>query len=158
MTLLTPTNTLKNMNENDFRETQGLLPMPFMHPYIQQITAVGSRVTCDPAPTDTDCDWLVLVGDYNLGGLCQDLMSGGWELGGSDLPDDVNVLPDDSKFLSYTKGDDNLIITTSLNFHRRFLAATAVSKRLNLLNKDDRIALFQAVLYGNDRSCFSGVL
>lgn len=35
------------------------------------------------------------------------------------------------------------------DIYDRFIAATAVAKRLNLLDKADRIALFQAVLYAN---------
>lgn len=47
------------------------------------------------------------------------------------------------------KGDVNLIVTQDNKFYDRFMAATSVAKRLNLLDKADRIALFQAVLYGN---------
>jgi hypothetical protein len=42
----------------------------------------------------------------------------------------------------------NLIVTDDLEWHRRFVAATSIAKRLNLMAKADRIALFQAVLYG----------
>jgi hypothetical protein len=114
----------------------------------KQITAVGSRVTCNPSPSGTDQDWLVWVdaGDYDK--LADHLEANGWEVGGSRVPEDVNYLPESQRFNSFVKGEDNVIITHSDEFHRRFLAASAIAKRLNLLSKDDRIALFQAVLYG----------
>lgn len=117
------------------------------------ITAVGSRVTCVPAPTDTDRDWLVMVEpgkaiDFDLA-----LIGAGWEMGGSDIPESSNLTPECDRFHSFTKTVDgvteNIIATSSQPFHERFLAATSVAKRLNLLSKNDRIALFQAVLYGN---------
>ncbi len=113
--------------------------------------AVGSRVTCSPAPTDTDEDFLVFVpGEPNEVHALIDrpLTEAGWDLGGS-LPTDMQTpIESHHRFWSYTRGDQNLIITASEPFYARFLAATAVAKRLNLLSKDDRIALFQAVLYG----------
>lgn len=78
---------------------------------------VGSRITCDPAPIDTDQDYLAQV---------------------------------PMSFQSFTLGKLNLIITFDPEFYRRFLAATGMAKHLNLLSKDDRVMLFQAVLYGNE--------
>lgn len=110
---------------------------------------VGSRITCNPAPTDTDEDFLLLAkpGDFAL--LVGILMDEGWELGGSEIPNEYNSIEPESRFQSFTYGDKNLIITESNVFFRRFMAATSVCKRLNLMEKTDRIALFQAVLYAN---------
>lgn len=116
-------------------------------PLPKKITAVGSRVTCRPPPTDTDRDWLVLVDQASYDQFAAFLLSDGWEVGGSLIPNDANYLPDSQRFNSFTKGEDNLIVTASDEFHTRFLAASAIAKRFNLLNKVDRIALFQAVLY-----------
>jgi hypothetical protein len=111
---------------------------------------VGSRVTCNPAPTNTDDDWLYLVPD--LMKFVVDAMKDGFYVDGSlmggrnwDERDCPNGL-----FVSLKKVGDNrnLIITSDDNFYRRFIAATHVCKKLNLLNKRDRISLFQAVLYG----------
>lgn len=113
------------------------------------ITPVGSRVTCKPAPTDTDQDWLVFVREEKFDALAQKLLGESWEVGGSLIPNDENHLSKHERFNSFTFGIDNLIVTCSEDFHMRFLAASSVAKRLNLLAKDDRIALFQAVLYGN---------
>lgn len=113
----------------------------------------GSRVTCRPAPTDTDQDVIVLVreiestivkfgvpvGAAAYASMHGDLLNGGWYLGGSGDQDD--------DFESWTKGDINLILTADEVFYNRFVAATTVCARLNLLGKEDRKALFRSVLY-----------
>jgi hypothetical protein len=113
----------------------------------RRVVPVGSRVICNPPPTDTDADYLCLV---VLGGA-EDaqvaLRSAGYVNGGSDDPLALLLEPE-KEFTSYKKGEINLIVTESPEFFRRFLAATVVSTRLNLLKKDDRIALHRAVLYG----------
>lgn len=110
------------------------------------VEPTGSRITCNPAPTDTDEDYILHVSDNNV--MDRLLTDAGWEFGGSRIPPDANYLATDGLFASYTLGDVNIIVTASDTFYRRFVAATHVAKRLNLLVKNDRIALFQAVLYG----------
>lgn len=107
---------------------------------------VGSRVTCNPAPTDTDEDFLVLIDENDFGGFYRMLMEGGYELGGSVPLNEVNVDPDE-RFSSFTLGTTNLIVTSSELFFDRFMQATAEAKAKNLLVKADRIALFQSILY-----------
>ena len=112
-----------------------------------EFVPVGSRVTCDPAPTNTDQDYLVLTNDpYEFRAACFDA---GFELGGSLELDAFLPLNETNRFSSYTLNDANLIVTTDTEFFKRFMAATSVAKHLNLLKKADRISLFQAVLYGN---------
>jgi len=48
------------------------------------------------------------------------------------------------------KGEINLIITTSKDFFDKFVKATEMAKEQNLLLKDERITLFQKILYNND--------
>lgn len=100
---------------------------------------VGSRVTCNPPPAGTDNDILVLVRD--MASFVAKAVEAGFEIGGSFL--------DANDFTSVTRGEVNLIITAKTEFYRRFIAATRLAKRWNLLDKRDRIRLFQAVLYGN---------
>jgi len=117
-------------------------------PEVIRIEPVGSRVTCNPPPTDTDADYLVLVGsmvDFRTTIICDF----GYELDGSQVADASVPLNAADRFSSYSQGDINLIVTSDATFFRKFMAASSVAKRLNLLDKSDRIALFQAVLYGN---------
>ena len=117
-------------------------------PFVKSITPVGSRVTCDPPPLDTDRDWLVLIDAADENKLMEYLSTDQWQIGGS-LPDDENNTPAELRFISFTKSVENVIVTSSEEFHRRFIAATSVAKMLNVLKKEHRIALFQAVLYAN---------
>ena len=102
---------------------------------------VGSRVTCDPAPTDTDEDWLVLVREVPV----EKLQEAGFSQEGTP---EFYTGNDAGGFRSWRKGEINLITTQSDEFFRLFLTATYLAKRFNLLRKQDRIALFQAILYG----------
>lgn len=106
----------------------------------------GSRVTCNPPPMNTDDDYILHVKDMNQAGA--DLIANGYEFGGSEIPADVNYTNPDEWFASFTKDEINLIVTGSETFYSRFVVATSIAKRLNLMNKNDRIALFQGVLYG----------
>lgn len=120
---------------------------------LKAIERVGSRVTCSPAPTDTDDDWLVLL---------KPLAKGVVENGPGDAP--ITALRaigfemdartpfytgnDAGGFRSWRRGEVNLIITRDSAFYELFLTATELARRFNLLEKTDRIALFQGVLYG----------
>lgn len=111
----------------------------------EQWCRVGSRVSCDPPPSDTDCDLLLLVDDYD--GFVDQAVDDGWERAGSKIDDATDSTR--SPFVSLVAGEFNLIVTEDKDFYRRFVAATRVATRLNLMDKGDRVALFQAVLYGN---------
>lgn len=99
---------------------------------------VGSRITCNPAPTDTDEDWLLLVKSINI--FVEISQRNGWLCGLS--------LRNRPEFASLRLNEVNLIITEQIHWWDKFLAASSVAKRFNLLSKGDRIALFRAVLYG----------
>jgi hypothetical protein len=115
------------------------------------IEPCGSRVTCNPPPRDTDEDWLVAMPDKrDAVSKVVNLLGGAgfrWE-GNGEHYQDVAA----STFMSWRNGSVNLIVSSSADFIRRHHAATSLCKRLNLLSKPDRIALFQAVLYGNEWS------
>jgi hypothetical protein len=115
-------------------------------PGVANVIAVGSRRTCDPAPTNTDSDYLVLCGDSEA---LRTLFALGFNR--STTPAEYAAERENlfDSFLSFRRGDVNLIVTGNPGFFTRFMAATTVAKRLNLLQKADRVALFQAVLYGN---------
>jgi hypothetical protein len=102
----------------------------------------GSHFTCDPPVMDTDKDYLVEC--YNRERICSFLEAAGYVREG--------VLKSyDSEFVSMRLGDYNFLVTDNEDFADRHRAATHVCKKLNLLNKSDRIMVFQAVLYGNIR-------
>jgi hypothetical protein len=107
---------------------------------------VGSRVSCNPPPADTDRDILCIVLDDAA--FVAEAESKGFHAGGS-LVGRLGEAIQQRAFVSLRNGDVNLIVTMDPLFARRFLLATRLATRLNLLNKDDRVALFQAVLYGN---------
>ena len=107
------------------------------------VEPVGSRVTCDPAPEDTDEDFLCLVDDSVKDGEL--LEKAGFTQDGSP---EFYTGNDNGGFRSYRRGDTNVITTQDMKFFGKFMTATHLAKRFNLLQKPDRIALFQAVLYG----------
>lgn len=112
------------------------------------IQPVGSRFTCEPPTTDTDCDILCLIIENNWDEFTQRLSMLGIGVDGSEVAS-INHQDPQNEFRSYKFGNINLICTPSEIFYKKFLAATSVAKHLNLLNKQDRIVLFQAVLYAN---------
>ena len=115
----------------------------------ERIVRVGSRETCNPPPMDTDEDWLVLVDSekyqefYSFVTIDFDQTSQeGY------TSEDGTVSP----FTCYRFEDQNLIVTTDLDFFNKFMQASNEAKRLNLLEKSDRIALFQRILYENSEN------
>lgn len=115
----------------------------------KKIYATGSRVICNPAPTDTDEDFIVLVDGEYFFDLIQELCANKYELGGSDVTPSEDFAPDMWEgFQSYKKGEVNLIVTCSEEFFGKFVLATIIAKNKNLLVKEGRIALFQKILYG----------
>jgi len=98
---------------------------------------VGSRVTCVPAPTDTDEDVLVLTDDITK--FVHSCTKAGFKETGSYAG---------PAFYSLRQGEVNLIITDEEEFYDKFMLATHVCKSLNVLDKQHRIIVFQAILYG----------
>ena len=147
----------------------------------------GSRVTCDPPPTDTDEDWLVLVTEFDT--LHYALVDTGFarsdretetlrlldrldqgmhrllserandpvvEEAHRDVHDLAALLSDNPEIeyagahtglpcRFYRRGELNVQVTTDREYFRRSMEATRLAKQFNLLNKADRIALFEVV-------------
>ena len=51
-----------------------------------------------------------------------------------------------SHWAAYRKENMNALITTNIKYFMNFFKATEEAKHLNLLNKEDRVALFQKIL------------
>lgn len=117
--------------------------LPFGSRVAWNICPVGSRVTCDPAPTDTDEDFLAHV--FNHDRFAEKMAAEGFTTEGKPGFYTGN---NNGGFISYRKGAVNIIATEEEEFFNLFMTATELAKRFNLLEKADRIALFQAILYG----------
>ena len=100
----------------------------------------GSRYICDPAPMNTDEDYVVLGTDSTEDQLY---------LKGFTCNTDIELYKDLPMFTAWRLGEFNIIVTQDGGFYRDFVRATKRAKELNLLNKQDRIELFQSELYGN---------
>ena len=125
----------------------------FLDGLYTDLHAVGSRVTCNPPPEDSDEDWLFLTNS-----MLQFLSAAeqnGFSVGGSLIEAATADAISPNGFVSLNRDSDkmNLIVVQSTEFRDRFIAATHVAKTLNLIHKSDRILLFQAVLYA---SCYNG--
>lgn len=96
----------------------------------------GSRYICNPAPTDTDNDTVILVnGFYDYQQMLRD---DGWE----DCGKQYEMV---GEFVAFRKGEENYIITENPDWFQTYIRATEGAKALNLLKKEDRITLFHAV-------------
>lgn len=113
-----------------------------------KVEPCGSRVTCSPPPDNTDKDFLVELTRTDKDSVAR-LVNG---LDGLDFQWEGNEHYQDAMgdFMSWRRDDVNLIVTANATFAARHRVATSLCRRLNLLEKHDRIALFQAVLYGNE--------
>jgi hypothetical protein len=102
----------------------------------------GSHYICNPPVMNTDRDMIFLVDNKTVAGL--ELLTEGWTT-------DWKVYSK-TDFVSYKKSVDgtilNVLLTEDKNYYDRFVLATNIAKRLNVLKKDDRIALFDAIVYG----------
>lgn len=121
---------------------------PFVE-YIEHYRFVGSRVTCNPPPLTTDQDVLCMVHLENRQAIARALIAEGFVAEGSWPTDAEAVASDNQVFESMRKGSMNYIITSDEDFYKRFIAATVIAKKYNIMEKAGRIELFQAVLYGN---------
>jgi hypothetical protein len=108
---------------------------------------VGSRRTCNPPPTDTDDDYLVLCRDSKE--TVRSLKELGFE-----QPKDMAeyIALHDCSFTSLRLGELNFIVTDNVDWFDKFLTASYFAKKYNLINKKDRIELFDSVMRSNSRS------
>jgi hypothetical protein len=113
-----------------------------------KVEPVGSRITCNPPPMDTDEDFLCLVARDKFYDLVDMLVDKNYDIGGSNVvPSEDYPIDEWEGFQSFKKGITNLIVTCSVDFFDRFMVATKIAKEKNLLLKEERIALFQYILY-----------
>lgn len=113
-------------------------------PEVLGVFPTGSFFICYPQVTDTDKDYVVKVTD--LGTAEPALLDKGYKVSVSDREE--YDLQAEGGFQTFRKEDINLIVTEDETFFSKFVDATLLAKELNLLKKEDRITLFQYVLYG----------
>ena len=97
----------------------------------------GSSYICNPPVLDTDIDQMFLVDDLEK--VSKILEKLGWKRCGKE---EYNV----DKWVAYRKDNLNALLTDNLDYFNKFLQATEEAKKLNLLDKKDRIALFDKYL------------
>jgi hypothetical protein len=117
-------------------------------PFAQRVEPMGSRVVCNPAPTNTDADYILLVKPTDCSTVLRVMDDNGWVSGGSLIIPDGETISLKHKFKSFRFGEVNAVITNSKEYFDKCMLATAVSKHLNLLQKDDRIVVFHAIVFG----------
>ena len=104
----------------------------------------GSRYICSPAPTTTDEDYIALMPPG---------MEMALEVAGFETTTDPDKYADLPQFISFRRGEFNVIVTNDKDFYSLFVEATEKAKSLNLLNKADRISLFRSIIYGEVELC-----
>ena len=97
----------------------------------------GSSYICNPPVLDTDIDHMFLVDDLEK--VSQVLEKLGWKRCGNE---EYQI----GKWVAYRKDNLNALLTDNLDHFNKFLQATEEAKKLNLLDKKDRIALFDKYL------------
>lgn len=118
------------------------LAAPSIVPINGLFEPVGSSVTCYPYGQGEDIDWLVwFESEQDEADFIMDLAAAGFKPDGSQHYD-----PD--LFVSYKKGTENFILTYKAEFFDAFIKARNLCQFLNLKNKEDRIAVHQAIIKG----------
>lgn len=105
--------------------------------FVEEAALTGSRAICSPPPMDTDIDILCYVQEAHLDEFCDTAKEEGWK--NAPYPD---VVVDSWK---HPDSNINLLVTCYSNTYNRWMNATVLAKKLNLLKKEDRIALFNVV-------------
>ena len=107
------------------------------------IYQTGSSVICNPPVTDTDIDYVIYTNEeYKLDTF---LKCEGFKKSSAD-EEEYDL--EEEGFTCYRKSNINLIVTINYNWYLKWVEATKLAKKLNLLQKEQRITLFKYILYG----------
>lgn len=115
-----------------------------LSPFNITIAKTGSNYICTPPVEDTDIDFVILCSTLDWEKIQTHLQTLGYTTE-SYITKPSNEK--DSIFVSYRKGKINYIITCFPNLFSKFIIATSLAKSLNLQSKQQRITLFQYILY-----------
>lgn len=100
----------------------------------------GSRYICNPPVMDTDEDYICFIFEDDK------LTKAGFDKTSSEGEEYEGL----SEFTTWRYKHYNLVVTENREFFDLFVSATEKAKEKNILDKNERIKLFQEVLYGND--------
>ena len=124
-----------------------------------RMLATGSRAICNPAPTNTDEDWVIQVTSLERLKLFRDFLEGdGWEHnvgeqyeGHMDLFSEEGELSGFASFKKFVDGTIyNILLVGSHAAFRLWTTATGLAKAMNLTKKSERVELFRAILYSEE--------
>lgn len=124
-----------------------------------RVLATGSRVICNPPPTDTDEDWVVQISHPHRRIIFkQFLLADGWEECVGEGYDECSELDTPAEeetgtemgFFAFRKGEYNIILIKNHYSFRLWATATALAKGFNLIDKQQRVRLFRTILYGEE--------
>uniref|UniRef100_A0A6C0JWT4 Nucleotidyltransferase n=1 Tax=viral metagenome TaxID=1070528 RepID=A0A6C0JWT4_9ZZZZ len=107
------------------------------------IYQTGSSVICDPPVLDTDIDYIICTPSFSA--FDKFVVDAGFRYTSND---EEGYVLQNNGFFCYRRDNLNLIVTESNDWYLKWVAATKLAKKLNLLQKKDRIILFQYILYG----------
>lgn len=108
--------------------------------FIEAWCYTGSSVVCNPPVTDTDIDVVILVNDPPE--VCAGLEDAGWDSCG----ETEKYGGDGSTFTAYRKDKLNYIIVEDPAVFDQWEAATLLATKRNLIDKSDRIKLFENIV------------
>lgn len=106
---------------------------------------VGSRVTCNPAPTDTDRDVLVLCVEGEVDEVVSNICDAGGEC--------CSAVDYGDSMTAVRLNNDNYIITDKREYFDKFIVMTQLAKNWNIQTKQQRHELFQAAVDGREPWC-----
>ena len=108
----------------------------------------GSRYICNPPVITTDVDFVLFVEDIQA--AYKQLRETSWKIGGEENA--TYGEPEVDGWFSAKKTINgevvNYIVVSDQDQFSKWVTATELAKKLNLLKKDDRIALFEVVVRG----------
>lgn len=106
----------------------------------------GSRVICDPPPTDTDHDFVIYTDSKSESR--RELEALGYTRSNKDYKaskTDPFAMYNSFDSYRHTDNDHNLIVVFGTGDFKRWKVATQLATLLNVTDKDKRVALFRAV-------------
>lgn len=116
----------------------------YLKPHYCKVSPTGSQTICNPAPIESDYDYLVECDEQNKSAIFQGLIGLGFHWEGA-TEHYKNIIA--NTFCSLRRDKINIILTCNKIFAANHRKATAICKGLNLLQKADRLIVFKALLY-----------